>query len=522
MNKIKVVQLTKQYKKIIISLGVVIVIGGGIFFIKSKNSFGGEMNSLSDYVRTVNLEKSSINNSITVSGKVASAELTSVTSAFSEKIKTLNVKVGDLVKKGDVIAILDDTNIKKEIESKREDISTEREKLKASYDKTINSLNTAKANKSLNSAEQDKLVNISKQNLDTANYEFENCKASFQSEESKYKTMISAIKDKQDAYDNSIRNRDNLYSAWINAGGATNSKAYEDYNAAQDDLSSKERELEEAKSLYDYDRIAGNYNAALEKYNGKLSIKQTAQSEYDSAVSARAKAINNDDSEIATINESLKEINSQIQKLDKNDELKALEEKLEKTVLKAESDGKVTELKATVGSMTEGVIATIQSTDKLIISVNIPEYDISKVTVGMKAEISSDSLAKKIKGELVRISPTASQVENNSGFSADIAVSDAKGLFIGSKAKTEIIMSSKENVFVVPLDAVDDIDGESKIFIKNETGEFKETKVTVGMKNDYYVEVSGDGLKEGVEINANVNLEKFDNNNFESDMGGGF
>ena len=509
MNKNKVKSLVKKYKKGIIAIGLIIAIGGGIILIKLNGNSTSELNSIGDYVRTVSLEKSSIYDSIAVNGKIESAEVTSVTSALAEKIKTVNVKVGDLVKKGDIIAVLDDTSIKKEIENKKQEISSERQRLKSSYDKAVNSLNTAKSNKAISLAEQDKLVGIAKQNLDSANNELETYKESFQSEESKYNTMLGAIREKKEAYDKSVSTRDNLYNIWINAGGKTDSKEYEEYKKSQEDLTLKEAELEQAKGLYDYDRITESYNSAFEN-------------EYDSAVSTRAKTINSDDSEIATLNENIKEIDTQIQKLDKNDELKALEEKLTKTVLKAESDGKITELKATVGSMTEGVIATIQSMDKLIITVNIPEYDITKVTVGMKAKISSDSLADKIEGELVRISPTASQAENNSGFSADIAVSNSKGLFIGAKAKAEIIISSKENVFVVPLDAVSGEGEESKISIKNETGEFKEVKVTTGMKNDYYIEVSGDQLKEGVEVKANINLEEMDINNMEPVINGGF
>ena len=90
----------------------------------------------------------------------------------------------------------------------------------------------------------------------------------------------------------------------------------------------------------------------------------------------------------ASANEAYK----QIQKLDNNEELKELQEKLNSTVLKAETSGKITELKVNVGSMTEGAVATIQSTDNLILSINIPEYDIQKVATGMRAIITSDTL----------------------------------------------------------------------------------------------------------------------------------
>ena len=104
----------------------------------------------------------------------------------------------------------------------------------------------------------------------------------------------------------------------------------------------------------------------------------------------------------------MNDIYNQIQKLNDDEELKELKENLDKTVLKAETSGKITDLKVNVGSMTDGVIATIQSTDNLILEVNIPEYDIQKVATGMKAIVSSDAIPNKGNGGIVRIYPIAS------------------------------------------------------------------------------------------------------------------
>lgn len=87
-------------------------------------------------------------------------------------------------------------------------------------------------------------------------------------------------------------------------------------------------------------------------------------------------------------------------------------------------------------------MATIQSTEKLIVSVKIPEYAIGKVSVGMAVNLTSDAVAGTISGTLSRISPTASEGENG-GFAADVTVNQSNSLFIGSKAKAEVIISSK-------------------------------------------------------------------------------
>lgn len=119
----------------------------------------------------------------------------------------------------------------------------------------------------------------------------------------------------------------------------------------------------------------------------------------------------------------------------------------------------------------------------------------------MKAKISSDTLTDKVDGELVRISPVARDGDKK-GFVAEIAIKNASGLFIGTSAKAEIIISGKSNVILAPIDAIKNIDNNPSILVKESDGKFKEVPVTVGERNDYYVEISGSNIKEGMEINA--------------------
>ena len=117
--------------------------------------------------------------------------------------------------------------------------------------------------------------------------------------------------------------------------------------------------------------------------------------------------------------------------------------------------------------------------------------------------ITTNSSDKKISGKLTRISPTANAGET-SGFSADISIDDAKDLYIGTNAKAEIIVSEKKNVLMVPKDAVKEGGGKYFLMVKGKDNQFIETEVTLGEENDYYVEVSGSGIKEGSEILADL------------------
>lgn len=169
--------------------------------------------------------------------------------------------------------------------------------------------------------------------------------------------------------------------------------------------------------------------------------------------------------------------------------------------------------------------------------MTIPEYEIQNVELGMTAKITTDATEGEIEGTLTQISPVASS--QNGGFSAEVTVTTPNsGLYVGINATVEIIQSTIDNVFVVPIDAVGTNEaGESIVFVK-ESGSgtdavFKEVVVTTGEENDYYVEISSAELSEGMEVRSSADPEQAQVNGSESgeqvqmnggmqiDMGGG-
>ena len=78
------------------------------------------------------LEKSSIEKSVNVAGKIKSEEVVNVYSDVSSIVSKINVQAGDKVKKGDVLAVLDSKQIEREISKLRQEI--ERQKRLSSID----------------------------------------------------------------------------------------------------------------------------------------------------------------------------------------------------------------------------------------------------------------------------------------------------------------------------------------------------------------------------------------------------
>lgn len=77
-------------------------------------------------------------------------------------------------------------------------------------------------------------------------------------------------------------------------------------------------------------------------------------------------------------------------------------------------------------------------------------------------------------------------------------------------AKTSIILESAKDVYAVSYDCVEkDKEGNSYITVLDEdkitsseenADATKKISVTVGLESDYYVEIEGDGLKEGLRV----------------------
>ena len=70
---------------------------------------------------------------------------------------------------------------------------------------------------------------------------------------------------------------------------------------------------------------------------------------------------------------------------------------------------------------------------------------------------------------------------------------------LGMTAKCSIVKKEASDVYAVPYDAVHRENGESYILVKDGDSTSKVT-VTTGMETDYYIEVQGDDLQEGLQV----------------------
>ncbi|MDO5603284.1 MAG: efflux RND transporter periplasmic adaptor subunit [Oscillospiraceae bacterium] len=485
------------------------------------------------YVRTTILQKTSLENTVSAKGTVESSSVSTVTSSLKYPVKEILVQVGDQVKEGDVICRLDASALEEQIEKLEKNLKESKEQAQANYEKAQSSA-TAAYDKA---AAQESVYNAAKSAFDSAQAAYNTAKATISSLQQSYDAAAAEAAGaaanaaaKLDAYNAA-------YSAYLAAPSAETANAA--YQAAQ--------EVAAAYAFYNGAAVnvpavsdgqfAGISLTGLDGAGGKAAAEKTAlealqnaknlcgydeaERNYQNAQTAMEQAraqLDNLESQYTSAKEQLENAKTSLEKSASSDELESLRSQLDDCTLTANSSGTVTSLNATVGSTpVDGAIAVIQDTEKLKLSISVPEYDIGNIKVGQTAHITSDATGDAvITGKVTQVSKTAASGGNgsSSGFACEITIENgANGLLIGMNAKANILLSSKDNVFVVPIDAVGtDTDGGKVVYVKTSgqgaNAVFEPVPVTTGEENDYYIEISGDGLEEGMEVRSSADPEE--------------
>ncbi|MEW6607300.1 MAG: efflux RND transporter periplasmic adaptor subunit [bacterium] len=148
------------------------------------------------------------------------------------------------------------------------------------------------------------------------------------------------------------------------------------------------------------------------------------------------------------------------------------------------------------------ILFTVANLNELVVKCNIPEIDIGKITKGMIAKITTDTLpGKEFHGKVIKISPFPIKDSNLSLFEVVILIKKPfHGLQIGRSVNVEMFSTIVEKSLVVPIEAVV-IKENKKILFVVKDGIVWEKEITVGRVGveNKDIEVSS-GLKEGEEV----------------------
>lgn len=557
----------KKKKKIILIVVLVLIAAGIVFGVirhrqnKAKDQSGSDAVTMED----MTLEKTDLQKQISLSGTLASGADYNVRSSLNGvKVKSVEVKVGDTVRKGDVIAILGDKTTRKQLkdaqdalaqtirknaianEGSREEyaathkagVTTQkrntkdtREK-KAAWQKAI--ADSRKYQKQLAAARKDRAA---KQKTETANKKaLDDAQASLTVLERQMDTLTSNLEDLAAQLEKAKAK----YDAAVESGNQTDITTWKQkvdetqtaYDTTQTQYAAVKKSATQARynvadlttaeaaSQAAYTSAKAKETTIKTKYNtAKESIKTTheayvtaAQTESDTKDANEKAAKEHERSQESTQMDQEESEKTAVKNVDKMQKL------LDQCTVKAPASGVVTAVNVKAGDHYKGdTIATIQNTEDYKVCVSVDQYDVVDIQAGMNATVSTGTTDSDIEAQVSSVAMTpvsggsndSSSSEGSSTSSASYAVeltfrnSDEirDRLRVGMTAKVTIIQQEALQVYAVSQEYLtSDEDGNDMIQVRESDGTIRDIKVETGLETDYYIEIRSDELKEGMAV----------------------
>ncbi len=483
----------KGHKKIF--LGIVVAVVILIVVLIAVFGRGGKDDSAKDDQQTATVERRTLAESVSATGTFQASDDVSVSAdIMNTTVQEVRVSVGDTVAAGDVICVLDTADLQERLADAQENLSDTESQTNRTVDSARRNLEQAQKNR------DEALANVDPDISDAYN-DWQEASARYQ--------------DLQNQYNAAVVQRDQITAANGGVADVTNSA----YWQAQQQVTSLEAQMNTAKSTMELNQR--NYQDLADSREDTIrQINDTYQNQLD------------------TYNTTIE--NSSTAGDTQRDQIEELQDQIDAAVVTAPIGGLVTSLYVEPGDdYNGGMIAAVENVDTFEVTTEIDEYDINKIQVGQEAVIRTNATGDlELSGTVTSIAPKASGgssiLDTGSGssdmFSFDLSSmmggSYANGstggnvtytvtivvntpcdqLKIGMTAKLSIILQQGENVLSVPFDALQQADDGSyyieEITSVNEDGtsETKQIPVTTGLESDYYVEIIGDDVKEGMEV----------------------
>ncbi len=442
----------KKHLKLIIVLAIIAAIVGLVWNNAKKTQKA--MEEAANQPATSEIKKMDLQQSVAVTGTLKAVNKATVTSTIGGtgitgvKVSKVNFKEGDYVNAGDVVVEFDGDDYNRKIAE-----------LNAQY----NIDNKESAN---NIADLQKKI------------------ADDQKKIEEYQTWLT---DKERYY---INLKD----------------AYEAYKKYPEDENTKKRYTSETEICISVHDFSFNGYTGLDAYEKKRDALKDLQNEittYQNQI------------EIAQLKQNYAQTYTQV---DAKDDVY---ESMEKTHVSSPISGYIITMNVEEGNnYAQGnTVFTVADTSGFVVSATVNEYDIANIATGLPAKIKFEATGdEEFDGEVTFVSVASEGsisgqqgqavqgTSNVATYKVKIQLNENDDrLRVGMTAKASVILDSVDNVLAVPYDCVQqDKDGKDFVAVIKKDGTKKNIYVTKGLESDYYVEIKGEGLKEGMTVEAIV------------------
>lgn len=510
--KNKVLALTKKIKAYILRHKIRSVLGGlvlvlvlfGIFHPKPIN------------IVTATVAKQDLESTILATGKVTSITDLALSFNASDVVSTIAVKVGDKVKKGQILATL---NNRDELAS----LTTARGALalaKANYEKILEgatseeiaikevALSSAQISLENTKTTQDTLVANAYRALLNSTLETTSTSSS---------TSTSSVPVISGTYTGTVEGdiSINTYSSGsggyfsasgiVSASGSTSTNTNIALGSSGLFISFPSGFNPSAGTIWTItipNTKASDYVANLNAYNSALQTRDSAIATAQSLVDQKQAELNLEKAEARPV--ELDAANAEI--LSAEGKYESASANYENTIIRAPAEGTITVVDIKIGELAtaQKSVITLQDVTNLYLEANINESNIANIKLDQPVKVTFDSLPKDqiYNATISSIDPGATIEDGIVNYKINTTLSDLVDIKPGMTANMTIVVFSKPGVLVIPQKAIIKKDG--KTFVQNpvnkKKGQTQEVAVITGETGDGNLVEIISGLSKGEEV----------------------
>lgn len=435
-------------KRRFVIIGIIVVLvlaGGGLYSWQSQS----RAPTTTATQQTTTVRRGSFAATVSAAGNISAVNQIALPFQTSGVVTQVNVTVGSLVKKDQVLMELDSTDLTLALKNAQAGWAS----AQANHEQTTADLNYALRN--------------AQTSLETA------------------KANLDAATAKNAQNPNSLL----IAKASLDKALITLQQAQAEYNKiawrADVGMSSQAATLQQA--TIDYQTALANFRMSEVTIND-TALKE-AQAQYASAQIALEQAQKNLDTKMRAAQASLDSAKLALEQAQRN---------LDKAKIVAPFDGAVAAVNYSLGDSVGSTAAvTVVDLAHLQIKVTVAEVDLAKIKLGNPAQVTLDALpGKTYNAQVIAISPSGTVTQGVVNYPVLLELTDADAAIKpGMTANLTIEVERRDNVLLIPTRAVR-TQGNQKIVTVRADGQLIQTRVTTGLSSDTFIEVVS-GLKEG-------------------------
>ena len=465
-------KLKKRY--IVGGVAAVLILGAiGRQFLVGKNQV--------TMVETSPVVLGNIENVLSISGTVQSAETKTYFSEVAAPIETLDIKVGDKVSSGDVLYTYDTEAL--DLAEKTAQLAITQ--AKGSYSALYSAVGAADRKYAEGMTAQQ--IN---DRLDAITAEIDSLNNKITEKTNRINQTLKDIQNTQ--YDINQNSIDDKYESYFDAGNNSYITRNESGNKTDGEYkepSESDRQMILAlEQTYNDVSYALKTDAEIKSWNDQITALKEEQSHLSSAKAAQVNG-----GSAAQAKASYE--STQLTQQDTIDKLEAAKEGV-----KADFNGVVTEVAVVEGAtVTAGTkMVTMANLEDVQVALSVSKSDLPKIAVGQKVDITING--KAYDGEVTKISGNATKNSNGVAVVETIikVTNPDNDIILGVEATNKIHAEKADNTIVLPYEYIQtDAEGDYVYVVEN--GVVTRKNVTVGISTSTEAQVI-EGLSEGDEV----------------------